>query len=478
MRCPHCHEEHPNGAKFCNKTGASILSGINDSLNDFPLAGLNSKSNLNSHRFVSQNNQIISLISGFIGIVFLFVAYLVYIGEFDLNFTEIFPRKEQSLSDTPTSASILSSTNQNEQFSHNAEENLAPTVFFEKIQESVKTSETANPETTKIVESITPTNESQASNLTPSPSQTNSNESTQKATEQLLRSEWIVFTVGEDEKREIYLLQPWTGEKRQLTSNIFNDEAPTHRIISQKVVYSSYRSDGWELYLLDFKSMQETQLTKFSGQARHPQWNPINEDNLIVFEGRTNTDSGLVSNVWLLDLDTSDIKQLTFGNSDSRPQWSPDGKQVVFGRALQDNSGDGRITSADFLSIFTLDIATGEIFQVTKNNIIDNFQYSWSPDGEWILYCSVRSDVNGDGFMNLDDSRNLWKIRPDGEDDQEIKVDNLSTFSPSWSPDGKYIVFTAHKRSGEEVWIYDLSSKSLQRILSSGPYYHTKWSIP
>jgi Tol biopolymer transport system component len=54
----------------------------------------------------------------------------------------------------------------------------------------------------------------------------------------------------------------------------------------------------------------------------------------------------------------------------------------------------------------------------------------YSPDGKWIYFNSVRS-----GTMQI------WRMKPDGSDPEQLTRDGFNNWFPHLSPDGKRIVF-------------------------------------
>jgi len=284
-----------------------------------------------------------------------------------------------------------------------------------------------------------------------------------------------VYAFGEEINREIYIMNPLTGQQQQITSNGFMDEAPSFSPDNSQIVYASFRTpDGWELYVYDLETGAERQLTTFDGQARFPQWSPLPGDTRIVFEGR---EGSTAINIWMVDAVSGQMERLTTGNADARPAWSPDGTQVVFGRAFTDTTGDGKVTTADNLDIIIVDVETGQETRVTNTPGNDDFQFAWSPDGEWIAFASVRRDANGDGFRNLNDSEDLFLIRPDGSGEQRLDLNRKRIFSPSWSSDGSQILVTVNLSSGRnEIWTFALATGELQRLTGPGAFYHAEFA--
>ncbi len=419
MRCPHCNRVHPDQSHFCPVTGRVIdPPQIQETPNPQP-----------SNRWVSP-------VMAVLGILLIVAGVLLVQGNFSLPAW-----------DSSRAASNPSNTAQAGQ-SSGAHSSPTPSGNPQQPSNAARTTPSAQPATPTVV----PRNPD--------------------------LDEWIVYTYGKENDSEIYMLQPSTGKTRQLTSNRYNDDGPTLLARTNELVFSSSREEGWELYLLDLNTMKESQLTHFDGQARFPEWSPVAGARKILFEGRKDSSNGKLYSIWLLDLDTNRLTDLTQGSADSRPQWSPDGKEVVFGRALNDSDQNGKITTADFLSIFTYNLASGDLTRVTNDPTVDNYQFTWSPDGEWILFGSARTDVNGDSFVNLDDSRNLWLIHPDGSNEHELRLNDESIFSPGWSPSGNSIVFTTHQgENREEMWLYDLLTTETTLLQTAGPIYHTEFAV-
>lgn len=123
-----------------------------------------------------------------------------------------------------------------------------------------------------------------------------------------------------------------------------------------------------------------------------------------------------------LNLTTWIETQLTLdASTNTYPVASPDGLWVVF---QSDRSGS--------FEIYVMNTGGGQIRQLTFNEHVDRLP-SWSPDGEWIIYSS---DPRGDGALDL------YRVRPDGTDNQLVFSNNGRNSHARYSPDGRYIVFT------------------------------------
>ena len=107
-----------------------------------------------------------------------------------------------------------------------------------------------------------------------------------------------------------------------------------------------------------------------------------------------------------------------------------------------DVSPDGKTIVLELLGdLYTLPILGGEARRISSGLPFDS-QPRFSPDGARIVFLSDR-----------DGSENIWTARPDGSDAQQVSQEPAGSFtSPSWTPDGEYIL--VHK--GQEVWMYHL----------------------
>jgi hypothetical protein len=95
-------------------------------------------------------------------------------------------------------------------------------------------------------------------------------------------------------------------------------------------------------------------------------------DRLAYF-ARTEKSRSLI----MQDILTGDVKdriEMRTVDEPESPDYSPDGKKVVFA-ALQDGTGD----------IFVVDLATRAITNLTKDNFADSAP-TWSPDGQSVIY--------------------------------------------------------------------------------------------
>lgn len=101
--------------------------------------------------------------------------------------------------------------------------------------------------------------------------------------------------------------------------------------------------------------------------------------------------------------------------------WSPDGKTVAFTRG-----------SASHADIFTIPAAGGPETRLTYDTVNDGPVYS--PDGQYIYFDSSRSGTT-----------QIWRMRSDGSQAEQVTDDDSPNSSPHISPDGKTLAFLSQQ---------------------------------
>jgi Tol biopolymer transport system component len=116
-----------------------------------------------------------------------------------------------------------------------------------------------------------------------------------------------------------------------------------------------------------------------------------------------------------------------------------------------DVSPDGSTLVFDLLgSIWTLPLEGGEAMPLTQGMAFDA-QPRFSPDGDRIVFVSDRSG-----------GQNLWTMAVDGSDTTQVTEGDRNAYqSPTYSPDGRYIVGTRQGGGGQgKLWMYHVEGGS------------------
>jgi TolB protein len=157
--------------------------------------------------------------------------------------------------------------------------------------------------------------------------------------------------------------------------------------------------------------------------------NRINNDHGISFDGKLLAIShqregmpGGGSTVYVLPLKGGDPVMITENTPSYWHGWAPNNKEVIY--VAQRNN-------IPVYNIYRNSIKGGNEVALTNIGVgehVDGCEYS--PDGKYIYYNGSHT-----GTMQI------WRMKPDGSEREQLTFDNYYNWFPHISPDGKWIVF-------------------------------------
>ena len=128
--------------------------------------------------------------------------------------------------------------------------------------------------------------------------------------------------------------------------------------------------------------------------------------------------------------------------SQADPDWSPDGKTIVFGRSSEYMAEDSTPKS-----IQIVDLTTRQASNVPGSQGL--FSPRWSPDGRYL----VAMPLDQCKLMIFDMASNRWNQIASG------RFNN-----PVWSKDGKYIYFQSFTEEGSPIFRVQVDGSHLEKI--------------
>ena len=173
----------------------------------------------------------------------------------------------------------------------------------------------------------------------------------------------------------------------------------------------------------------------------------------------------LNQNLWRMDLKRKERKMLigsTYWNS--RPQYSPDGRKIVF---QSNQSGN--------VEVWTCDVDGSNCHQVTSFGGPQCGTPRWSPDGQWL---ALDSRTEGQA--------EIYVIAADGGPPRRMTDHAATDIAPTWSRDGRWIYFASDRTGQYELWKVPKEGGQAVQVTRSGGYiayespdgkhiYYTKW---
>lgn len=166
---------------------------------------------------------------------------------------------------------------------------------------------------------------------------------------------------------DIYIINIDGTGLRRLTDSPGGDWDPSWSPDSSRLVFhSSRKGEGWEyhlydLFIVDVETGQETQLTDNDYYEEAATWSPVDDRILHVS----------IDGLCTIFPDGSELTLVSDGTGmiHWEPEWSPDGTKIAF---------PGRITSGDYvdIEIFVINSDGSELKQLTTNDVDDRY-VSW-----------------------------------------------------------------------------------------------------
>ncbi|MDQ4078666.1 MAG: thioredoxin domain-containing protein [Chloroflexota bacterium] len=187
---------------------------------------------------------------------------------------------------------------------------------------------------------------------------------------------------------------------------------------SQVAFTASTESGDADIFVADVASGEATNITNKQGQDLQPIWSPDGSQIAFVSERE-----GGDADIWLMDADGSNPRRLArTAGDDVLGSWSPDGSQIVYSNRSEVGE-----------TLWLIDIEGGETTSLSESEEGTESAPAWSPDGELIAFFAT---------PNQSTPPQIYTIRPDGSERQQVTEGATPAVFPVWSPDGDWLAYT------------------------------------
>jgi TolB protein len=269
-------------------------------------------------------------------------------------------------------------------------------------------------------------------------------------------------------------------------------------IAETKLYFVSRRSGSKEIWEMDYDGANQKQLTHLGSIALSPHVSPDN--SRVAF-------SGVTKDGWQILMYSLELNRLVsfpyFGGDNYSPAWSGDGQSLAFSSSRTGNT-----------EIYTVSASGGNSKRLTENKAPDvsptwnpktNAQIawvsgrtglpqiytmasdgtnvvrmtdqgyavspSWSPNGQFLAFAWVRH--YGPGAPGASD---IYIMDIASKQWAQLTHDGGRNDFPSWSPDGRHIVFQSNRSGTLQLWSMLADGTKVQQLTFTGHNTQPNWS--
>ncbi len=229
---------------------------------------------------------------------------------------------------------------------------------------------------------------------------------------------------------------------------------PRFNPTNQMVTYLSYFRNLPRVYLLDIETGVQEVVGTFPGMTFAPRFSPDGKKIIMSFAKDGNSD------IYTMNLESREVEQITDHPSiDTSPSYSPNGKLITFN---SDRSGYQQIyvMRSDGSNVKRISFGTG-IYGTPV----------WSPRGDLIAFTKLHKGKFYIGVMRIDGK---------GE---RLLTENYYQEAPSWSPNGRVLIFYRETKSGDQgegfsatLWSIDLTGYNERKVETLTDASDPSWS--
>ena len=231
-------------------------------------------------------------------------------------------------------------------------------------------------------------------------------------------------------------------------SNYYPIFAPDGRLL-----FASNRNGAFDFFLWNFNQREITQITNNVGNVISPDYSP--DGRQIVFANKVGENP---TSIWMMNADGLNARLIFTGANDiATVAWSPNGESIAY--AMSTN------VIGEY-EIYTMDVNGKNQLKVSRGLLGIGGSVDWSSDSKYLLIYAgpfgdkdiFRIEVTTSNFLQLTDGGN--------------------NAGASYSPDGNYIVFNS-LRNDDQADLYIMRADGTNQVQLTNrpePEWGARWA--
>jgi len=219
---------------------------------------------------------------------------------------------------------------------------------------------------------------------------------------------------------QLFTMNPDGSEITQITQDPWNHDTPSWSSDGTKISFVSDQNKHSVVYIMHVDRTGLERLSPENAESIHPTWSPDSTKVIYCADDDLAPPKKNDASIYVVDVNSKEIKTLITGGVNTYPSFSPDGKRIAFRKMIGDMNSEVFVANAD-----------GTEPKNLSNHMAFDGWPAWSPDGKLIAFSSNRRANYQIHMMNADGSGVRLVANTEGR-----------ATEPRWSPDGKTIYFT------------------------------------
>jgi TolB protein len=173
------------------------------------------------------------------------------------------------------------------------------------------------------------------------------------------------------------------------------------------------------------------------------------------------SDKGGHSAIYIINVDgTGEERVSDDKHSYIHPNWSSDSSRVIFC-----SDDDLKPPAKNASEIFSVDLKSRQVSTLISGGT--NTYPSWSPDGKKIVFRRMLGEMNSEVFV----------ANADGSDVKNLSNHPAFDGWPAWSPDGRQIAFSSNRNANYQIFIMDADGTNVRLLANTeGRATEPRWS--
>ena len=264
-------------------------------------------------------------------------------------------------------------------------------------------------------------------------------------------------TIVFDHLGDLFTVPIAGGDATQITSGMAFDAQPRFSPDGTRIVFTSDRSGGQNVWIMALDGSDTTQVTRgASNRTESPDWAP-DGDYIVASKGGFR--GGGLPKLWLHHVDGGSGVQLISEPDNLKTigaAFDPGGRYIWYARRTSDWTYNAQFPQYQ-LSVY--DRETGESYTRTSR-YGSGVRPTLSPDGRWLVYGTRHDFHTGLRIRDLESGDERWLAYPVQHDDQESRATLDALPGMSFTPDSRHLVASY----GGKIWKLDVIDGGAEEI--------------